>query len=93
MLPVAHQAIFTRNIAPSISLTIRGPKKQKDKKAGGKGEISAAIINIYKDGEDPVIYPSDSYPPWVMEMLNEDFAPDDVMLQMMRGERLPTATE
>ena len=42
--------------------------------------MSKEIINIFKEGEDPLIYPSDSYPPFVMELLNETYAPDDIML-------------
>ena len=42
--------------------------------------MSKDVVNIYKDGEDALIYPSDSYPPWLMELLNETYAPDDIML-------------
>ena len=75
--------IFTRSstfAAPSLALTVRGPKAKKGKGGGGKAEQSTAIINIFKDGEDPIIYPSDAYPPYVMAQLNEDYAPDDVVL-------------
>ena len=88
--------IFTRTssfAAPSLTLAIRGPKKAKGGKGGSKVEASNAIINIFKDGEDPVIYPSDAYPPYVMQQLREDYSPDDVVLQMMRGERIPEASE
>ena len=51
------------------------------------------IVNIWKERTDPLIYPSDMYPPYVMAMLKERYTPDDVMLQMYRGERLPTAGE
>ena len=33
------------------------------------------------------------YPPFVMGLLEETYTPDEVMLQMYRGERIPTASE
>ena len=94
LLQATQFGVFTREkLAPSLALTIRGPKKQKEKGGAKKAEGTACIINIFKEGADPLIYPSDAYPPWVMELLNEEFNPDDVMLQMYRGERLPRDSE
>ena len=50
-------------------------------------------MNIYKDREDAKIYSSDRYPPWLMRMLAEQYTPDDIVLQIYRGERLPTGEE
>ena len=50
-------------------------------------------MNIYKDGKDAPVYPSDMYPPFVMGLLEETYTPDEVMLQMYRGERIPSAKE
>ena len=75
----------------ATQMALRGPKKKK----GGAvaGPISNDIVNIFKGKEDKPIYPSDSYPPWLMEMLDEKYAPGDVVLQMYRGERIPSAKE
>ena len=63
---------------PLAATAIRGPKKKKG------GEAAAPdckdIINIYKERSDPVVYPSDMYPPWLMPMLSERYTPDDIML-------------
>lgn len=69
----------------------RGPKKKKG--AAVEAPTCKDLVNIWKDRSDPLIYPSESYPPYVMAMLGEKYTPDDVMLQMYRGERLPSASE
>ena len=76
----------------SAALAIRGPKK---KGKSDKIELpeNPDIVNIFKDGKDAPVYPSDMYPPFVMELLNEPYTPDEIMLQMYRGERMPTAKE
>lgn len=76
----------------SAQLAVRGPKK---KKGGAKTEApeSNDLVNIYKDKPDPKIYSSDRYPPWLMRMLNEQYTTDDIMLQIYRGERIPTGEE
>ena len=33
------------------------------------------------------------YPPFVMQLLQKTYSPDEVMLQMYRGERIPTGRE
>ena len=33
------------------------------------------------------------YPPYVMRLLEKTYTPDEVMLQMYRGERIPDASE
>ena len=63
-----------------MQLAVRGPKKSKKGGGASKVEASKDILNIFKDGEDALIYPSDSYPPWVMKLLDETYAPDDIML-------------
>ena len=58
-------AMFSR-VAPAAS-GVRGPKKKK----GGKADVAVArdIVNIFKGRSDPLIYPSEMYPPWVMGLL------------------------
>ena len=86
-------SIFSNiNASSSVAATLRGPKKKKGG-GGDTGPISKDIVNIHKGREDPLIYPSDMYPPFVMELLEQQYSPDDVMLQLFRGERLPTAKE
>ena len=75
----------------SSTATLRAPKKKKGAKAAAP--TSSDIVNIFKDRKDPLIYPSDMYPPWVMGLLDVQYSPDDVMMQMYRGERLPNAAE
>jgi hypothetical protein len=73
-------------------LAIRGPKK---KKGAAKSEApeSSDIVNIFKDRPDAEIYPTDRYPPWLMKLLDEPYSPDDVLIQIYRGERMPTTSE
>ena len=77
----------------SSQLAVRGPKKKK----GGKGEADAPlsndIVNIFKDREDPKIYATDKYPSYLMQYIGPQYRPEDVMLQLYRGERIPTASE
>lgn len=81
--------------APSHSawaLAVRGPKK---KKGASKSEApeSSDIVNIFKDRPDPEIHSTDRYPPWLIGMIEESYSPDDVMMQMYRGERIPSGAE
>jgi hypothetical protein len=69
--------LFSR-VAPSAS-GVRGPKKKKGGKADA-GPISTDIVNIFKGRSDPLIYPSEMYPPWVMGLLEDQYGPDDVMI-------------
>ena len=68
---------FMNNSA--CTMAIRGPKKKK-----GAGGIALPdnpdIVNIFKDGKDAPVYPSDMYPPFVMELLTETYTPDEIML-------------
>ena len=73
-------------------MAIRGPKKKKPAAAAAAPE-SSDIVNIWKDRPDVVIHASDRYPPWLLRLLDEAYSPDDVMMQIYRGERLPTASE
>ena len=70
---------------------MRAPKKKKN--AVIEAPTCKDLINIWKERSDPLIYPSDVYPPYVMDMIKEKYTPDDVMLQMYRGEYLPNASE
>ena len=71
---------------------VRGPKKKKGPAKADAPE-SSDIVNIFKDKPDAEIHTSDRYPPWLMRMLEESYSPDDVMMQMYRGERVPTGAE
>jgi hypothetical protein len=86
----------TRTLTPAylspLQAAIRGPKKKKGPSKSEAPE-SSDIVNIFKDRPDPEIHASDRYPPWLMRMLEESYTPDDVMLQMYRGERIPTGAE
>ena len=84
-----------RSVQPAVggwAAAVRGPKK---KKGGQKTEAPECpdLVNIFKERPDPEIYSSDRYPPWLMRMLEETYSPDDVMMQMYRGERVPTGSE
>ena len=57
---------------------VRAPKKKKG--AAVEAPTCKDIVNIWKERTDPLIYPSDMYPPYVMAMLKERYTPDDVML-------------
>ena len=72
--------------------TLRGPKKKKG--AGGPAAPeSSDIVNIFKERKDPLIYPSDMYPPYVMSLLDPQYTPDEMMMQIYRGERMPSSSE
>ena len=74
-------------------MAIRGPKKKG--KGGGAAEapLSTDIVNIWKDRKDPLVYPSDMYPPFVMDLMKTHYTADDIMIQMYRGERIPDERE
>ncbi len=83
----------TRALNPAASqLATRGPKKKKGPSKSEAPE-SSDIVNIFKDRPDPEIHATDRYPPWLMRMLEENYSPDDVMMQMYRGERIPGGAE
>jgi hypothetical protein len=71
---------------------VRGPKKKKGP-AKSEAPESSDIVNIFKDRPDPVIHATAMYPPWLLRMIEEPYSPDDVMMQMYRGERVPTGPE
>ena len=71
---------------------MRGPKKKKGP-AKSEAPESSDIVNIFKDRPDPVIHATAMYPPWLLRMIDEPYSPDDVMMQMYRGERVPTGPE
>ena len=82
---------FSHNALAS-QLAIRGPKKKKGGAAAALPD-NLDIVNIFKDGKDAPIYPTDAYPPWMMDLIKPKFTPDEIMLQMYRGERIPDAKE
>ena len=86
-------ASFLQGSNLASSLAIRGPKK----KGKGSGAVELPdnpdIVNIFKEGKDAPVYPSDMYPPYVMRLLEQTYTPDEIMLQMYRGERIPDAKE
>lgn len=69
-----RRAVF--NCASSSA--VRAPKKKKG--AAVEAPTCKDIVNIWKERTDPLIYPSDMYPPYVMAMLKERYTPDDIML-------------
>ena len=71
---------------------MRGPKKKKGP-AKSEAPESSDIVNIFKDRPDPVIHATAMDPPWLLRMIEEPYSPDDVMMQMYRGERVPTGPE
>ena len=84
------QTLFQSSAA--CTQAIRGPKK---KKGGGAIELpeNPDVVNIFKTGKDAPVYPSEMYPPFVMQLLDQTYSPDEVMLQMYRGERIPNGKE
>ena len=89
-LPTAFSASSTSNI--SAWSQVRGPKKKKGPSKSEAPE-SSDIVNIFKDRPDPQIHATSLYPPWLIRMIEESYSPDDVMMQMYRGERIPTGSE
>lgn len=71
---------------------VRGPKKKKGP-AKSEAPDSSDIVNIFKDRLDPEIHATNRYPPFLMGLIEETYTPDDVMMQMYRGERMPSASE
>ncbi len=85
-------AAFTSTCDLSAWSQVRGPKKKKGPSKSEAPE-SSDIVNIFKDRPDPEIYATSRYPPWLIKMIEETYSPDDVMMQMYRGERIPTGPE
>ncbi len=79
-------------ISSSQSLAIRGPKKKKGPEKSTVPD-NTDIVNIFKDRKDAIIHSTDRYPPWLVNLLEEHYTPDDVVLQIYRGERIPTDYE
>lgn len=88
-LPTAFTA-STSNL--SAWSQVRGPKKKKGPSKSEAPE-SSDIVNIFKERPDPEIHATSRYPPWLIRMIEETYSPDDVMIQMYRGERIPTGSE
>lgn len=51
----------------NLQLAMRAPKKKKG--AAIEAPTCKDLVNIWKERTDPLIYPSDMYPPYVMAML------------------------
>ena len=85
--------VFRRSLLSAQSLALRGPKKKKGGGGGTEAPLSNDIVNIWKDREDPKIYATDKYPSYLMDHVGLKFSGDDVVFQMYRGERIPTAKE
>lgn len=63
MLSSIFRKSFIQNQAHHM-LAVRAPKKKKG--AEPAPPTIKDIVNIFKDRTDPVVYPSDMYPPWLM---------------------------
>ena len=74
------QSSFLLSGNSASALAIRGPKKKKGGGAAAAAPDNPDIVNIFKEGKDAPIYPSDMYPPFVMELLEKTYTPDEVML-------------
>ena len=83
---------FQNSLYSAAAIATRGPKKKKGPVKSEAPE-SSDIVNIFKDREEPTIYPTDRYPPWLKAICEETYSPDDVTFQILRGERLPTGSE
>lgn len=85
--------MFTNSfVSSSQALAMRGPKKKKGPEKSSIPD-NTDIVNIFKDRKDPIIYSSDRYPPWLFNLLAEQYTPDDIVLQIYRGERMPSDYE
>ena len=86
-----RQLPFSTCMNNSSALATRGPKK--------KGAVplkppdNPDIVNIFKGAKDCQVYPSDAYPPWLMDLLKPSYTVDEIVTQMYRGERIPDAKE
>ena len=89
---VFNRSTTTNLLNSSAAMAIRGPKKKGKQQAIALPD-NPDIVNIFKGGADAPVYPSDMYPPYVMALLDETYTADEIMLQMYRGERMPTAKE
>ena len=84
-----HSSSFRNTSAVAA---IRGPKK-KAKKDVVELPDNPDIVNIFKGSTDAPVYPTDMYPPFVLQLIDKNYTPDEIMLQMYRGERIPSAKE
>ena len=89
----SHKTNFLMQGSSACALATRGPKKKKGGNKAAELPDNLDIVNIFKGGKDAPIYPSDMYPPFVMNLLQETYTPDEIMLQIYRGERMPSAEE
>ena len=89
---LGRSSVLSSPISSTWALAVRGPKKKKGP-AKSEAPESSDIVNIFKDRPDPVIYATERYPPWLMKMMEESYSPDDVLMQIYRGERIPTGDE
>ena len=78
-LTVLRRTTTLSNQVFASQLAIRGPKKKKGGAAAAVPD-STDIVNIFKEGKDAPIYPTDAYPPWMMDLIKPKFTPDEIML-------------
>ena len=80
---------------PLAMAVSRAPKK-KDKKGGGSTNVSDVhddVVNIFKDRQDPIILPSEYYPPWLLAWLEKKYSFSEVVKQVGYGVRVPSGKE
>lgn len=88
----SKSVFMTNSLYSATALATRGPKKKKGPAKSDAPE-SSDIVNIFKDRPDPLIYATERYPPWLKSICEETYSPDDVTMQIYRGERMPSGAE
>ena len=88
---VRRQLPFATCLSSSQALATRGPKKKGA--TAVKPPDNPDIVNIFKGKPDCQVYPSDAYPPWLMDLLKPSYTVHELVTQMYRGERIPDAKE
>ena len=85
-----------RTLTSPFSASVARAPKKKDKK-GDKGAsaapVSDDVVNIFKDRDDPIILPSEYYPPWIFEHLGKKYSPWEMISQIQYGKRVPRGQE
>merc|ERR1739838_803417 len=76
----ASSPVFLGASPAAPQWAIRGPKKKKGGNTAVALPDSLDIVNIFKEGKDAPVYPSDMYPPFVMQLLEKQYTPDEIML-------------
>ena len=79
-----------------LSLAISRAPKKKDKKGGGSAstaDVHDHVVNIFKDRDDPIILPSEYYPPWLLDWLEKKYSYLEIVKQVGFGVRVPAGKE